>query len=133
MSLNSLATSRVAYDQPQSKGPAIFAASDDAVGPKGQDVQNALSALVEYIPGETVTLYLATVSSLPVLGRRYSRREWRSHLCALRSPNACSVRANIRWKAAGCGAPSLARMETLAMVANDRGDHRVYRLGPRRP
>ncbi len=67
MRLNSLATSRVTYDQPQSKGTAVFAASDDAAGPKGQDVQNALSALVEYIPAETVTLYLATVSSLPVL------------------------------------------------------------------
>jgi hypothetical protein len=43
----------------------LSAASDDAVGPKEQDVQNALSALVEYVPAETITLYLATISALP--------------------------------------------------------------------
>jgi hypothetical protein len=30
-------------------------------------VQNALSALVEYVPAETITLYLAIVSALPAL------------------------------------------------------------------
>jgi hypothetical protein len=42
-------------------------ASDDTLGDQGEDVQNALSALVEYVPAETITLYLATVSALPVL------------------------------------------------------------------
>lgn len=68
MSLNSLATSRVARDVSTGPQPRDFAvASDDAVAPKGQDVQNALSALVEYVPAETITLYLATLAALPVL------------------------------------------------------------------
>ncbi len=70
MSLNSLASTRVARDlsvRSQKGGRNLSFASDDAVGPKDEDVQNALSALVEYVPAETVTLYLATVSSLPVL------------------------------------------------------------------
>lgn len=65
MSLNSLAVSYVARELPQ--GKSLSAASDDAVGPKEQDVQNALSALVEYIPAETITLYIAVIASLPVL------------------------------------------------------------------
>ena len=68
MSLNSLASTRVARDvEARAKGRALSIASEDAVGPKEEDVQNALSALVEYVPAETITLYLATVSSLPVL------------------------------------------------------------------
>jgi len=67
MSLNSLAASRIIREQPAGGARAFTAASDDAVGPAGADVQNALSALVEYVPAETVTLYLATMSSLPVL------------------------------------------------------------------
>jgi hypothetical protein len=68
MSLNSLAASRVAHELATRYQITSFSiASDDAIGPKEQDVQNALSALVEYIPAETITLYLATISSLPVL------------------------------------------------------------------
>jgi hypothetical protein len=70
MSLNSLATSYVARDRPLGmRRSAAPAASDDAVGPADADVQNALSALVEYVPAETVTLYLATIASLPVISR----------------------------------------------------------------
>ena len=68
MSLNSLAASRVAREVSTSASLGNFtAASDDALGPKEQDVQNALSALVEYVPAETITLYLATLGALPVL------------------------------------------------------------------
>lgn len=68
MSINSLATSQVARDISRSTGKKeLSLASEDAFGPKEQDVQNALSALVEYLPSETVVLYLATVASLPVL------------------------------------------------------------------
>lgn len=68
MSLNSIAASRVARDlSRRSPGETLSLASEDAMGPKEQDVQNALSALVEYVPAETITLYLATVASLPVL------------------------------------------------------------------
>jgi hypothetical protein len=68
MSLNSLAGSRVARDLSMgNNGSKLSAASEDAVGPREQDVQNALSALVEYVPAETITLYLATIASLPVL------------------------------------------------------------------
>ena len=66
MSLNSLTTNRVARDLGR-KNKALAVASEDAVGPKEQDVQNALSALVEYMPAETVALYLAVMSSLPAL------------------------------------------------------------------
>ena len=66
MSLNSLAASRVAHDLPTSYGgKALSTASEDAIGPKEQDVQNALSALVEYVPAETITLYLATSENFP--------------------------------------------------------------------
>lgn len=68
MSLNSLAANHVALNVSASlERRKIGAASEDTVGPKEQDVQNALSALVEYLPAETIALYLATVSSLPVL------------------------------------------------------------------
>ena len=68
MSLNSLATTCVARElSARVTGRNVPPASDDAVGPKDQDVQNALSALVEYVPAETITLYLATLASLPAL------------------------------------------------------------------
>ena len=68
MSLNSLASTRVAREaEGRARVRALSSSSEDAVGPKEEDVQNALSALVEYVPAETITLYLATVSSLPVL------------------------------------------------------------------
>ena len=68
MSLNSLAASRLAHDlSKRASGTMLSVASEDGPGPKEQDVQNALSALVEYVPAETITLYLATVGSLPVL------------------------------------------------------------------
>ena len=68
MSLNSLAVTRVAHDvSMRDTGKMLSFASEDATGPKEQDVQNALSALVEYLPAETITLYLATVASLPEL------------------------------------------------------------------
>ena len=66
MSLNSLAASRVAREVPAVSLEAAYK-TDDAIGPREADVQNALSALVEYVPAETVTLYLATISSLSVL------------------------------------------------------------------
>lgn len=68
MSLNSLAANRVARDVASTaERSKLSKASDDTIGPKGEDVQNALSALVEYVPAETITLYLAVLSSLPVL------------------------------------------------------------------
>ncbi len=69
MSLNSLASSRVAREVATSSQARVQGiTSEDTLGPKEQDVQNALSALVEYIPAETIALYLTTVSTLPVLG-----------------------------------------------------------------
>lgn len=67
MSLNSLAVSRVAREAPSRAEGLESIASEDAVGPKGEDVQNALSALVEYVPAETITLYLATLASISEL------------------------------------------------------------------
>lgn len=64
MSLNSLTSNRVARE---SRSTPQAAVSDDSMdgGGDNKDVQNALSALVEYVPTETVTLYLATLSALP--------------------------------------------------------------------
>ncbi|HUE84709.1 MAG TPA: hypothetical protein VMO26_01405 [Vicinamibacterales bacterium] len=68
MSLNSLASTRVAREaEARANVRILSSSSEDAVGPREDDVQNALSALVEYVPAETITLYIATVSSLPVL------------------------------------------------------------------
>ncbi len=68
MSLNSLAVSRVAREVSTSPQRGdLSVASDDAFGPKEEDVQNALSALVEYVPAETITLYLATISALAAI------------------------------------------------------------------
>lgn len=68
MSLNSLAANRVARDvAPIADKKGLSLASDDTIGPKGEDVQNALSALVEYVPAETIMLYLAAIASLPAL------------------------------------------------------------------
>lgn len=68
MSLYSLATGHVAREMAtDAQRDQLSKASDDALGAKGEDVQNALSALVEYIPTETITLYIALLSSLPVL------------------------------------------------------------------
>ena len=68
MSLNSLASSRVARDVlvAQKRVMSQSASTDDAVI-RTEDVQNALSALVEYVPAETIALYLAIASALPVL------------------------------------------------------------------
>lgn len=71
MSLNSLASSAV-HLRPFPSAPS----SDDTVRPK-LDAQNAMSALVEYLPAETVTLYLAAMSSLPALGKVSSRLDAR--------------------------------------------------------
>jgi hypothetical protein len=68
MSLNSLSFSQVTRELGARR--AVRATSDDSVvdGTGGaQDTQNALSALVEYMPSETVALYLATLSALPAL------------------------------------------------------------------
>jgi hypothetical protein len=62
MSLNSLAGNAVARQQ---KGDVLGQSSDGVSNEK--DVQNALSALVEYIPAEIIVLYLATLSALPVI------------------------------------------------------------------
>jgi hypothetical protein len=67
MSLNSLASSRVARETAGRRRPAAVAASTDDAGSAPEDVQNALSALVEYVPAETITLYLAVASALPVV------------------------------------------------------------------
>jgi len=68
MSLNSLAAGRVARDMATIVPMREFSvASEDTLGLKEQDVQNALSALVEYVPAETITLYLALLSALPAL------------------------------------------------------------------
>ncbi len=67
MSLNSLAASRVAREVPAVSLEAGLK-SDDVIGPREADVQNALSALVEYVPAESVTLCLATISAISVLG-----------------------------------------------------------------
>lgn len=66
MSLNSLASSRVSK-QLTALRPALQPASDDVTPSTGQDVQNAVSALVEYLPSETISLYLAVVAALPTL------------------------------------------------------------------
>jgi uncharacterized membrane protein (DUF441 family) len=70
MSLNSLASGTVAREVAAKKGrqPALQEATED-VRTGTEDVQNALSALVEYVPAETITLYLAVASALPVLQR----------------------------------------------------------------
>ena len=77
MSLNSLASSRVAGELarvPQPAEPAGrgvraegAAITEDRVGPGEEDVQNSLSQLIEYVPAETISLYLASVAALPVL------------------------------------------------------------------
>lgn len=68
MSLNSLATNRVAHDlATTAEKQKLSLASEDSFGPKGEDVQNALSALVEYVPAETIALYMATISAFPAL------------------------------------------------------------------
>lgn len=65
MSLNSLASSRVAREIATRPGAAGFrATSDDTIAPR--DVQNAVSALVEYIPAETITLYIAAIAVVPL-------------------------------------------------------------------
>jgi len=45
-----------------------MASSEDS-GARPQEAQNALSALVEYVPAETITLYLAVATALPVIQR----------------------------------------------------------------
>lgn len=68
MSLNSLATSYVAHDLSRTpRGKDLKVDSEETPDAKTQDVQNALSALVEYVPAETITLYLAALASLPAL------------------------------------------------------------------
>ena len=81
MSLNSLATNRVVRESAAKRRLPPSADSlqrstrsaDDAPkftedgGTGTEDVQNPLSALIEYLPSETITLYLAVASSLSVL------------------------------------------------------------------
>jgi len=88
VSLNSLASNRVARETAAKRRPPRSADetrlstshADDAPsaaaapprttedgGTGTEDVQNALSALIEYLPSETITLYLAVASSLTVL------------------------------------------------------------------
>lgn len=71
MSLNSLTTNRVAREVARkgSVQKGITVASEDSLGPDRQDVDNALSALVEYVPAETITMYLATIAALPALAK----------------------------------------------------------------
>lgn len=73
MSLNSLAASRLVNEMRRSgralevAATAAMPVSEDTVDGAQADVQNALSALVEYIPTETITLYIATIGAQPVL------------------------------------------------------------------
>ncbi len=65
MSLNTLAANHVAREV----ATANQLAFDDTVGLRGENAQNALSALVEYIPTETITLYIALLASFPVVSK----------------------------------------------------------------
>jgi hypothetical protein len=84
MSLNSLASNRVVREraakrrllnadpaQPGAGGALVADAApkstEDGGTGKEDDVQNALSALIEYLPAETITLYLAVASALTTL------------------------------------------------------------------
>lgn len=67
MSLYSLTSNRVARDL-----RSTTTRNSEDVTPPSPDVQNAMSALVEYIPTETISLYLATVAALPVISKRIS-------------------------------------------------------------
>jgi hypothetical protein len=90
VSLNSLASNRVVREiaakrrlQPSSDAAGHGGrGADDALSTRGtlpkstedggtgtEDVQNALSALIEYLPAETITLYLAVASALTALQR----------------------------------------------------------------
>lgn len=64
MSLNSLATNYIAKESSKNSPQGT---SDNVLAPGNQDIQNALSALIEYVPSETITLYLAAVGALPAL------------------------------------------------------------------
>ena len=68
MSLNSLAANRLARET-TSPAPAAVrrSASEDSFGPTQEDVENSLSSLVEYVPTETVTMYLATLAAIPAI------------------------------------------------------------------
>src|SRR5438094_3632098 len=66
VSLNSLASSRVARERAQRP---VLETTADVVG--GDQLQNALSALIEYVPAETITLYIAVGSALPVLQQEF--------------------------------------------------------------
>lgn len=68
MSLNSVASTRVARELAGRGGRTLGVAETDDGG-TAPDVQNALSQLVEYIPAETITIYLAVVSALPTIRR----------------------------------------------------------------
>ncbi len=61
MSLNSLASSHVARVR---AGRSTAGGEDTG---EGVDATNALSALIEYIPSETVVLYLAWLSAVPTI------------------------------------------------------------------
>lgn len=69
MSLNSLASGRVAREVAVKRRQPTLTRLTEDVGMGAEDVQNALSAIVEYVPAETITLYLAVASAVPVLQR----------------------------------------------------------------
>jgi hypothetical protein len=77
VSLNSLATNRVVRELAVKRRLRVQDAQGAADAPKftedggtgKEDVQNALSALIEYLPSETITLYLAVASALTTLQR----------------------------------------------------------------
>lgn len=63
MSLNSLSSTFVRHDL-QAAHSVPHASADSA---EPQDVQNAVSALVEYLPAETITIYLGLLTAVPAL------------------------------------------------------------------
>lgn len=66
MSLNSLAYAEVLNlrRREREENAKDFAPATNDVA---NDMENALSALVEYLPAETISLYLASISALPAL------------------------------------------------------------------
>lgn len=72
MSLNSLTSHRVTRElelEATPSRPGIRGPSEDSIGSSKPDVDNALSALVEYVPAETITMYLAVIAAMPELAK----------------------------------------------------------------
>lgn len=67
MSLNSLASSQAKYEVQRQRGSRAMRGAGGADTAQPEDLQNPLSALVEYLPAETIVLYTAAISALPSL------------------------------------------------------------------